>query len=169
MSYWSNVQIVLERVFSNATGIPFIWEDEPRYITPRPFGLLGLGQSITIGRDYSGYTFKNSDITLDICGQRELTIHIQIFSRQAKGEQSSRELIEKARLSLANPVYRDELRTAGLIFVENHPVADLDFSFANRKESRAAFDVVFRLMLHNSQTCRSNGYFSSVELSENIS
>lgn len=165
---WQAIQTKLEKVFSLSTNIKFIWDDEPRAMLQKPFGLLSLGQSITIGRDSSSYTFRDSDISLDIYGHRELTINIQIFSRQAKGEHSSRALIEKARLMLANPIYSAELREVGLVFVETHPVIDLDFSFQNRKESRAAFDVVFRLMLIESQSFNSVGYFDKVELNESI-
>lgn len=161
---WQLIQTVLERVFSEAIQIPFVWDDEPRSMIPRPCGLLSLGQSITIGRDAGGYTFSNSDITLDIYGHREVTVTVQVFSRQARGEKSSRALIEKARLSLANPIYRDELRSVGLVFVENHPIADLNEIFQNRKESRAAFDVVFRVLLHESQPLKQLAHFDAVEL-----
>jgi hypothetical protein len=161
---WQLMQTALEGVFSEAINIPFVWDDEPRAMIPRPFGLLSLGQSITIGRDASGYTFRDSDITLDIYGHREVTVTVQVFSRQARGEKSSRALIERARLALANPIYRDELRSVGLVFVENHPIADLNAIFQNRKESRAAFDVVFRVLLHESQPLKHMTHFDAVQL-----
>lgn len=168
MKNWSELQTNLKSVFSKATHIPFQWDDEPRCMLPRPLGLLSLGQSITIGKDCSGYTFRDSDITLDIYGYRELTITVQVVSRQSHSELSARALIEKARLSLANPIYRDELRTVGLVFVETHPVADLNFSFQNRTEPRSAFDVVFRLLLHEQILSNNTGYFDSVAVSENL-
>jgi hypothetical protein len=168
MSFWPGLQITLEHVFESATGIPFVWSDEPVKVMHKPYGVLSLGQSITVGRDTSRYTFSNSHTTLDIYGHRELTISVQIFSRQARGDYSARALIEKARLCLANPVYRDELRSAGLIFVENHPVADLDFTFQNRAENRSAFDVVFRLVLKEQVSADKIGYFDSIAVSENF-
>jgi hypothetical protein len=160
---WPGLQITLEHVFEAATGIPFVWEDEPRKIMTKPFGLLTLGQSIVTGRDYSEYNFdKEPSVTLG--GYRELTITVQIFGRDARGDKSSRALVERARLALANPVYRDELRTAGLVFVETHPVADLDFSFDQRHEKRSAFDVVFRHMIEQQHAWSEGGYFSTVEL-----
>jgi hypothetical protein len=165
---WSHIQSALENVFVSATGLPFVWEDEPRKLLPRPFGILALGQSSTVGRDHSSYTFHDSDISLELHGYRELTISVQIISRQARGEQSSRALIERARLALANPVYRDELRSAGLVFVENHPVLDISTSFDQRKEARAAFDVVFRLMVKEHHAWPQGGFFESVEVSENL-
>lgn len=164
MSDWLNVQTTLEQVFNKATGITFMWADEPRKMIRRPFGTLALGQSITIGRDHSGYTFRDSDITLDLYGHRELTVSVQIFSRQARGESSARSLIEKARLSLANPIHRDELRSAGLVFVENHPVVDLNFSFDQRHEARAAFDVVFRHTILEHHTWKEGGYFEQIQV-----
>ena len=168
MSYWLKVQTALEQLFYKATGITFMWEDEPRKMMQHPFGLLSLGQSISIGRDRSGYTFHDSDVTLELYGHRELTVSVQIFSRQAKGESSARALIEKARLALANPILRDELRCAGLIFVENHPVVDVNFSFDQRYEARTAFDVVFRLMLNEQHAWNEGGYFESIDISENV-
>lgn len=164
---WPGLQITLEHVFCSATGIAFVWEDEPRKIMQRPFGILSLGQCITIGRDCSRYTFSNSDTSIDLIGHRELSINVQIFSRQSSGEKSSRSLIEKARLSLANPIYRDELRSAGLVFVENHPVTDLNFSFQNRAENRSAFDVVFRLMLQEKIPTNTT-YFEHIALESHL-
>ena len=147
MKQWPGLQITLEHVFESATGIAFVWDDEPRKMMPKPFGILSLGQCISVGRDASLYRFRDGGGSYDLVGHREITISVQVFSRQARGESSARVLIEKARLCLANPVYRDELRSAGLVFVENHPVTSLDFTFQNRAENRATFDVVFRLIL----------------------
>ena len=163
MSFWPSLQIALEHVFESATGIPFVWDDEPAKVMPKPYGVLALGQSITIGRDFSRYSFRDSCSSLETLGHRELTINVQVFSRQPRGDGSARSLIEMARLSLANPVYRDELRSAGLVFVENHPVVNLDFTFQNRKENRCAFDVVFRLVLQES-TKAPIPHFESVAL-----
>src|SRR5262245_32909566 len=161
MSFWPGLQITLEHVFESATGISFVWDDEPMKAMQKPYGILSLRQSMSIGRDYSRYTFRDSDTSIDIIGHRELTINVQIFSRQARGDRSARELIERARLCLANPVYRDELRSAGLIFVENHSVVDLNFSFQNRAENRSAFDVVFILVLHEHHAVTYVGFFVS--------
>lgn len=167
MSFWPGLQITLEHVFESATGLPFVWDDEAVKVMQKPYGVLALGQSITVGRDYSRYTFRDSDTSIDIVGYRELTINVQVFSRQARGERSARALIEKARLCLANPVYRDELRSAGLVFVENHPVADLDFTFQNRAENRSAFDVVFRLVLQEEMLAHVP-YFESIDLENRL-
>lgn len=118
----------------------------------------------------TGYGSKGSTKSFGIfwgwCGC-ELTINVQIFSRQARGEYSARALIERARLCLANPIYRDELRSAGLVFVENHPISDLDFTFQNRAENRSAFDVVFRLVLQE-QLLANVPYFESVDLENRL-
>lgn len=165
---WDGMQIALERVFSEATGIPFMWEESLKRIPRAPIGVLSLGNSQTVGRDGHRYTFRDSDITLDVYGYRELTISVQIRGRLAKNAPSSRILAEKARLALANPVYRDELRSAGLVFVETHPLLNLDFSRNVRKELRSTFDVVFRLMLHEQTSTPQTGYFDSIAVSENF-
>jgi hypothetical protein len=165
---WDGMQIALERVFSEATGIPFTWEETTRRLPRAPIGVLSLGQSMTVGRDGHRYTFRDSDITLDMYGYRELTINVQIRARLSKFAPSSRILAEKARLTLANPVYRDELRSAGLVFVETHPLLNLDFSRTRRKELRSTFDMVFRLVLHEQKSAHETGFFESIVVSENF-
>lgn len=165
---WSSMQTTLEKVFKDSTGIPFTWDDSGKRIPRAPIGVLSLGQSMAVGRDGHRYTFRDSDISLDIYGYRELTVSVQIRARLAKSAPSSRVLAEKARLSLANPFYRDQLRAVGLVFVETHPLLNLDFSRSVRKELRSAFDVVFRLVLNESITASNTNYFDQVALSENI-
>jgi hypothetical protein len=48
---WGTMQTALERVFSEATGIPFAWEESVTRLPRAPIGVLSLGQSITVGRD----------------------------------------------------------------------------------------------------------------------
>lgn len=165
---WDSMQIALERVFSEATGIPFTWDESLKRIPRAPIGVLSLGNSQTVGRDGHRYTFRDSDVTLEVYGYRELTINIQLRARLSKSAPSSRVLAEKARLALANPIYRDELRTAGLVFVETHPLLNLNFSRSVRKELRSSFDVVFRLMLHEQKSSFETGYFDSIAVSENF-
>ncbi len=163
---WDLMQSSLESVFHKATGIPFTWDESLRHIPRAPTGILSLGVSRTVGRDEHRYTFRDSDVTLDMHGHRELTINVQIRARLAKSAPSSRMLAEKARFALANPIFRGELRSAGLVFVETHPILNLDFSHSARKELRTSFDVVFRLMMHEQQMANHVGYFESVAVSE---
>src|SRR5271154_5995150 len=97
---WNSMQIALERVFSEATDIPFTWDESLRRVPRTPVGILSLGDSRTVGRDAHRYTFRDSDISLDMYGYRELTINVQIRTRLAKSAPSSRMLAEKARLAL---------------------------------------------------------------------
>lgn len=165
---WNSMQIALERVFSEATGISFTWDESLRRIPRAPVGVLSLGDSRTVGRDAHRYTFRDSDISLDMYGYRELTVNVQIRARLAKTAPSSRVIAEKARLALANPMYRDELRSAGLVFVETHPLLNIDFSRSARKELRSSFDVVFRLVLHEQQSAHETGFFDSIAVNENV-
>ena len=159
MSFWPPIKTALENVFLRATDVPFVWAEEARRVLRPPVGILELGQSMAVGRDSYGYTFRDSDITLNISGYRELTIGVQLVSKLAKNTPSSRVLAEKARLALANPVYRDELRMAGLVFVESHPLVNLDRDHRVTKELRSSFDVVFRLMLLEQQSIKSGEFF----------
>lgn len=165
MTNWPAIEQTLAQVFSDATGIVFSWEDSIKRMPRAPMGLLSLGQSMTIGRDGYKYTFRDSDVSLDIYGYRELTINIQIRARLAKSSPSSRVLAEKARLALANPTYRHKLKEIGLVVVETHPLINIDFSRSVRKELRSSFDVVFRLVAHEEINNVPMDYFDKVEMS----
>jgi hypothetical protein len=159
VSFWPPIKTALESVFLRATGVSFLWQEDARRALRPPFGILELGQSMTVGRDAHSYTFRDSDITLDVYGHRELTIGVQLVSRLAKNVPSSRMLAEKARLALANPIYRDELRSVGLVFVESHPLVNLDFNRHRSKELRSSFDVVFRFIVHEEQAMANGKFF----------
>lgn len=168
MTAWRLIEQTLEQAFSDAVKIPFTWDESIKRMPRAPVGILSLGNSMTVGRDGHRYTFRDSDVSLDVYGYRELTINIQIRARLAKSAPSSRMLAECARLSLANPIYRDQLKKVGLVFVETHPLVNIDFSRSVRKELRSSFDVVFRLVMHEELTNHSMGYFDSVIVSENF-
>ena len=91
------MQTLLERVFSDATGIAFAWEDWIRRLPRAPIGVLSLGQSMTVGRDGHRYTFRDSDISVAMYGYRELTVNVQIRARLAKGHRH-REYWRKQRV-----------------------------------------------------------------------
>ncbi len=167
MTAWHLIEETLAKVFSDAIKIPFAWDDSIKRMPRAPMGILALGQSMTIGRDGHKYTFRDSDVSLDIFGYRELTINVQIRARLAKIAPSSRILAEKARLCLANPTYRDQLKKAGLVLVETHPLINIDFSRSVRKELRSSFDVVFRTIAHEQVNHQNMGYFNTVVISEN--
>jgi len=168
VTQWHLIETALEQVFSDAVGIPFTWDESIKRMPRAPVGILSLGSSMTVGRDGHRYRFRDSDISLDIYGYRELSINVQIRARLAKSAPSSRILAEKARLVLANPVYRERLKKAGLVFVETHPLVNIDFSRSVRKELRSTFDVVFRLVVHEQLTNRTMDYFESAVVSENF-
>ncbi len=77
-SPWGTMQTALERVFSEATDISFAWDDTLKRLPRAPIGVLSLGDSRVVGRDGYRYTFRDSDISLDAYGYRELTINVQI-------------------------------------------------------------------------------------------
>lgn len=81
---WNFMQNTLEDVFSKSTGIPFTWDESLRRLPRALVGVLSLGSSSPVGRDGHRYTFRDSDISLDLYGYRELTINIQIRARLAK-------------------------------------------------------------------------------------
>ncbi|MEI6791273.1 MAG: hypothetical protein WCK42_08845 [Myxococcaceae bacterium] len=142
--------IVLQKHFERVTGLKFVWENEPREILQKPYGLLKLGASSMLGNDQ---IYEDQ-----LVGSREIILQIQVLSRSFKPTENARYYLEKVRTSLAY------FKAPNLIFDEAHPIVDLDFIFANRQESRAGFDAVFRMLELQDLSQYSPGYFTQVEL-----
>ena|SRR3989338_2301272 len=142
--------MAVQRHFEQVTGLKFVWENEPREMLLKPFGVLKLGASSVLGSD------NIYDDTL--VGSREIVLQVQVFSRSFKPTESARFYLEKARTSLAY------FKADNLIFDGAHPIVDLDFVFMNRQESRAGFDAVFRRLELQDLSQYSPGYFTTVEL-----
>lgn len=165
---WGDIQATLVQIFSESTGIPFAWDNSSRRSPRPPIGLLSLEQSAVVGRDSHQHTFRDSEVAIDIHGQRELIINVQLRSKLSKNSPSSRELAEKARLSLANPNYREKLNLAGLVFVETHPLVNIDFSKTARRELRTSFDIVFRTFVYQQIYSPQTKFFDSILVSGDI-
>ena len=142
--------IAVQKHFEQITGLKFVWENEPREVLQKPYGLLKLGASSMLGNDQI-YDYQ-------LVGSREIILQIQVFSRSFKPTENARFYLEKARTSLAY------FKAPNLIFDEAHPIVDLDFVFMNRQESRAGFDAVFRMLELQDLSQYSPGYFTQVEL-----
>ena len=141
---------LIRQHFEKITALKFVWENEPREMLIKPYGVLRLGASSILGSD---------NIYDDILvGSRELVLQVQVFSRSFKPTENARFYLEKARTSLTY------FKAPNLIFDEAHPIVDLDFIFANRQESRAGFDAVFRMLELQDLSQYSPGYFTQVEL-----
>lgn len=59
---FSQIQKVLKHVFESATGIKFVWNNEPRSLLAKPFGVLSLGNSTAVGRDNFSYDFEEKTL-----------------------------------------------------------------------------------------------------------
>jgi hypothetical protein len=142
--------IAVQKHFEQITGLKFVWENEPREMLLKPYGVLKLGASSMLGNDQ---IYDDQ-----LVGSREIVLQVQVFSRSFKPSESARYYLEKARTSLTY------FKTPNLVFDEAHPIVDLDFIFANRQESRAGFDAVFRMLELQDLSQYSPGYFTQVEL-----
>jgi hypothetical protein len=140
----------VQRHFERVTGLKFVWENEPREILQKPYGVLKLGASSMIGNDQ---IYEDQ-----LVGSRELVLQVQVFSRSFRITENARFYLEKARTSLAY------FKSSYWVFDEAHPIIDLDFVFDNRQESRAGFDAVFRRLELQDLSQYSPGYFTEVEL-----
>jgi hypothetical protein len=93
---------------------------------------------------------------------------VQVFSRRSDLLHSARSYLEMVRFALKDPVFKKILDAAGLIFVESHPINDLDFTFSNRKESRASVDLVFITRIQYSKPIKDMKSIDRVQLQEAI-
>ncbi len=169
MMNWTKIQNALVMCFSHGTGgLCFIWENEPREMLQKPFGVLRLGQSAMLGRDQMAYTFRDSDMCATIFGTRELTVTCQVWSRSQLPTENARFYLEIARSSLAKPTQKKLLKSAGLVFVQTHPITNIDVAFDSRQESRSAFDVVFRITDFEENVDAGCGYFNHVQILERV-
>ncbi len=55
-----------------------------------------------------------------------------------------------------------------MVFLETHPLLNLDFARTNRKELCSTFDVVFRLVLHEHRPAHDHEFFDNVAVGENF-
>lgn len=161
-----NIQASLKHFFETSTNIAFMWATVSQRMIQKPFGVLSLQNSAVLGRDMSGYTFGDPGVTIDIAGQREITVNAQVFSRDSDPNRSGRAYLENARLALKIPAYQETLAESGLIFVEAHTINDLDHIASGRKESRASLDLVFRVQLELSQSIKNMQSIEKIELQE---
>src|SRR5262245_47457245 len=105
MTDWAEMQRALKQCFHESTGIHFIWEHESLAMLPKPFGALKIAQSQSIGRDQVAYTFRDSSVTVNVCGFRELTITCQVYTNSQKPGARARDILEAARLMLVHPIH----------------------------------------------------------------
>ena len=142
--------MALQQHFEQVTGLKFVWENEPREMLLKPYGVLKLGTSSILGSDN---IYDNT-----LVGSREIVLQVQVLSRSFKPTETARFYLENARTSLTY------FKADNLIFDGAHPIVDLDFVFMNRQESRAGFDAVFRRLELQDLSQYSPGYFTTVEL-----
>ena len=142
---WTKIHSALKDCFEKGTGLAFIWENEATEFLPKPYGLLNIAQSSAPWRDDLYIINEAGDYVTYLVGARDINVNIQVFSRSHSPNENARYFLEKARTSLRKPTVEELLKGAGLTLLETHPLVELDFSFDQRKESRAAFDAVFRL------------------------
>lgn len=161
---WVKIHNTLKDCFENGTGLPFIWENEATEFLQKPYGVLNIAQSSAPWRDDVYVVNDEDEYVTYLVGARDINVNIQVFSRSHLPTENARHYLEKARTALRKPKVESKLKSSGLTLLETHPLVELDFSFDQRKESRAAFDVVFRLQELECDVPEADGFFDHVEL-----
>lgn len=161
---WPGIHHALKSCFEQSTGLPFVWENEAHEFLQAPYGVLNIGQSSAPWRDDVYTVFEDVEPITYLIGARDITLTVQVFSRSHLPHENARHYLEKARTALRKPATAKLLKGAGLILLETHPLVELDFSFDQRKESRAAFEVVFRTQEIERDVPSSDGFFDHVDL-----
>jgi hypothetical protein len=126
--------------------------------------VLNVAQSSAPWRDDVYVVNDEGDYVTYLVGARDINVNVQVFSRSHLPTENARNFLEKARTALRKPKFESQLKGAGLALLETHPIVELDFSFDQRRESRAAFDVVFRSQEVERDVPESDGFFDRVEL-----
>lgn len=136
-------QELFKHVFEQAAGISFIWNQEPRKALKRPYGVLTMGASRSIGRDEFYYAWSGAGESA-YAGERELSLNCQIVALANPSSKCARVFIERVRIFLHRADLKAGLRRQGLVFVDSTPVVDLIVSSDLRADSRVSFDTIWR-------------------------
>lgn len=161
---WTKIHDALKSCFEKNTGVSFIWENEATEFLEKPYGVLSIAQSSAPWRDDVYIINEDGDYVTYLVGARDINVNIQIFSRSHLPTESARYFLEMARTELRKPGMESFLKNAGLMLLETHPVVDLTFTFDNRKESRAAFDALFRFQEVERDKTGADAFFDHVHL-----
>ena len=161
---WAKIHHALKSCFEKGAGLPFIWENEASEFLPKPYGVLNIAQSSAPWRDDVYVVNDEGEYVTYLVGARDINVNIQVFSRSHLPTENARYYLEKARTAIRVPKVESLLKRAGLTLMETHLMVELDFSFDQRKESRAAFDVIFRIQEIERDIPETDGFFDHVDL-----
>lgn len=140
-------------VEAQGSGITAQWRDQEGGWQPKTRARLHLSNVVPRGVDTIRY---DQDATLaagvdyipTFSGCREITLSIEITSRDQSGSNVAIWYLDKLRRSLRKVSVRDALRAAGLGFATTGPTQDLSSLVDDRLESKAQMDVFFNAVVN---------------------
>lgn len=118
---------------------------------------LALSDNLTYANNDAGH-----EVALEIGGQREITISLNVFSSDKSPSGDARfhllKLFEAANLPSSIAVFD----AAGFALIERLPVVSLNDTTNGKRRSRAAFDIIVR---YAASTIERTGYIETVAIS----
>lgn len=173
MIVWADIQTALKTWFEAGTGIKVQWVNQMRIAADYPYATLQILTVGSVGEDELNYdtVIVGPDTTTvpTISGIRTFTLSCQVYSRNQGPDKDANYYLEKARVSLRNPVLRDALAAAGIaILGHNSNTFLLDKVNDNRVESRASLDLFMSLAQNVTYSDIDGGYMERAEVSSDI-
>lgn len=128
MSDYTQLQNAISTWFSWATGMPAVWENEPRQHLIMPYGVFSGPTSIASdGQDYVKYTWTGTKMQASVKARRQGDVGLRIISdQQSPGNARAGWLLELFRQSAVLPDVTAALCSADLALSSVNPTVQYD-------------------------------------------
>lgn len=153
----SAVKTALYTWANTASGITVVFADQSAPRPAKPYISLKVTGLNSIGHDYEGLPDATGDASFR--GNREFQVYAQTIGSNAI------QYAEALHSSLEMRASRDQLATAGIVFVENLGINDITELLETEWEERAQIDFRFRIASVDTENV---GLIEHVEVTQTI-
>lgn len=153
------------------SGLTAVWANEARPMTDKPFVVLQILRSGEYGNYERKYIYNVGTQKMEptVSQERDLTLNVQVISRNQTANNNALFYLDKLKLSLGLESVQIALSNAGLNLFRRESTIVLDAIFQNRSESRASFDVIFGYKaVTEFGDAEATEYIDTVEISSEI-
>jgi hypothetical protein len=165
---WAEIQQAIYTWANGSTDCATAWADQKRpqddinsaMVTLRPMSVIDEGEAEVRERETSGELYQDSFLS------HLLTVNVQVATKSSAFASHAMNIAQRARNSLRLLDFSAGLDAAGLSVVQAGAVSNISAVAGPGFESRATFDVVFRVMsVTEAET--SSGWFNQVQITGN--
>lgn len=159
------------------TGFRFYWLNRKRnrefrktwgtlqVISERDVGIDEVRQTDLTG----GSPPAGGEIEVMISGNREITVSVQVKSRDQEPLKTARFFLAKLRTSLRKPGVRaTHFQPNDIAVVRPLPLNELDFTRQNRVEALANMDVIFATVVNEVDPAEATTFIETVRVSSDV-